>query len=238
MAFTAFASAAQAAEGRAGKFSLSLRAGNLFGSASTDGIPNIGPVGFTPEGFIPGSDIDVDDSVIVTFIPSYHFSEHFAVDMFVATPAFMGITGKGLEGFGVTDIGKIEYIVPTVYLTTYPAPVDWKLQPTFSVGFGTMIKTADDKASGQVEAALGQGTELSVARDKFIPSARAGLDYMLNDRWSFGVHATMFWGKTGATISPTAEIPLGPDITAPLGSFTTDIKIDALVIQSGITYRF
>ena len=224
--------------GRAGDFTLSFRAGNLFSSARSEGISNIGPVGFTPEGTIPGTDINVDDSLLVTFIPSYFLTNHFAIDAFIATPAFMGITAEGLEGFGVTDIGKIEYIVPSVYLTAYPAPANWKLQPSLSMGFGTMIKTRDDRASEQVENALGAGTTLDVARDSFIPTARAGIDYKISDRWSVGVHATMFWGKTRATITPTAVIPLGPGLSAPLGDVTADVKIDALALQGAFTYRF
>lgn len=223
---------------RAGSYTLSLRVGNLFGSAETDGIANIGPVGFTPPGTIPGSDIEVDDSFVLTFIPSYHLTDHFAVDMFVATPAFMGISAIGLESLGVKNIGKIEYIVPAIYLTAYPAPADWKLQPSISVGFGIMIKTKDDKISDEMQAALGAGTSLDIARDKFIPTARLGLDYAISERWSIGAHATMFWGNVTSTITPTAVIPLGPGLSAPLGQIITDVKINALVIQSAITYRF
>jgi len=230
--------AEEVAQDRTGSFTLSARVGNLFGSAETDGIANIGPVGFTPPGIIPGSDIEVDDSFVLTFIPSYYVTDHIAIDMFIATPAFMGISATGLESFGVSNVGKIEFIVPAVYITAYPAPADWKFQPSLSVGFGTMVKTRSDKISGELEAALGAGSTLDIPRDKFIPTARLGLDYAVSERWSLGVHATMFWGNVTSTITPTAIIPLGPNLSAPLGPIVTDIKINVLVVQSGITYRF
>lgn len=223
---------------RTGSYTLSFRAGNMFGSATTDGIPNIGPVGFTPPGLIPGSDIEVDDSVIFTFIPSYFITNHIAVDVFIGTPTPMGITATGLEAFGVTDVGSLSVIVPSIYLTAYPAPADWKFQPSVSVGVGTMLKVRDDKISDQMQTALGTGTTLDIPRDKIMLTARLGMDYAVSERWSIGVHATMFWSNVTANITPTAVIPLGPGLEAPLGAIAVDLSVKAFVVQSGITYRF
>lgn len=220
-----------------GDWLVSFRAGAVVTSESTEGIPNIGPVGLTPEGFTPGTDVGLGDSPLATVIPGYMLTNWLAIDAFIATPAFSDVDIVGLEALGVTKAAEIGYIVPALSLTLYPADPSSAWQPSFSAGVGSLI-FIKEKQDAALEAALGAGTETDFKNDDLVLVFRAGLDYKVSEKWMVGGHFAYTKANITARVEPTGQVPIGPGVTAPLGGFDIDVEVPAKVFQVALTRTF
>jgi len=225
---------------RKGTWTVSARVGPMNASSdlATEGVPNIGPVGFTPDGFIPNTAIDLEADVAITFHPNYFITEHIAIDMVIGLPTKFNIYSQGLESLGVTDLTEVKLATPTLSLSYFPAPASSKIQPSISAGIGKIVQTSGGDATPGILAALGPDTDVDLNFDGIALSAQFGIDYRFSEKWSLGVHGISWWDSVNIVVTPSAQIPLGPGITAPLGQFELDLDAHVWAVQTALTYHF
>jgi len=169
---------------------------------------------------LPGSSVDVDDSTQLGLTATYMLGDSLGIGLLASTPFKHDISAQGI---GVSDVGSVKHLPPTLTLQYFPLDGDSKFQPY--VGAGLNFTTFfSEKTSGELNAALGQST-ISLD-DSFGLALEAGIDYSLNDNWLINAAVWRLDLDTDAVID------------SPAGQVTVDVEIDPWVYMLGIGYKF
>lgn len=169
---------------------------------------------------LPGSSVDVDDSTQLGLTATYMLGDSLGIGLLAATPFKHDISAQGI---GVSDVGRVKHLPPTLTLQYFPLDGDSKFQPY--VGAGLNYTTFfSEKTSGELNAALGQST-ISLD-DSFGLALEAGIDYSLNENWLINVAVWHLDLDTDAVID------------SPAGQVTVDVEIDPWVYMLGLGYKF
>jgi outer membrane protein len=163
---------------------------------------------------IPGSDLDIDNSVVPELDITYFFTPNIAVEV------ILGVTPHDIKGAGTivgVDVGKAWLLPPTITLQ-YHFTNFGAFKPCVGAGPNYTI-FFDQKAAGGVV------TDLDI-ENTFGFALQAGFDFMINRHWGFNVDVK--------------KIYLRPDFTATVGGtpMTGNAKIDPWLVGAGVTYRF
>ncbi len=177
--------------------------------------------------------VDVDDNTQLGITITYMLTDIWAVELLAATPFEHDIT---VNGVGI-DAGSTKHLPPTLTFMWYPmGGQESKFQPFVGAGINYTYFW-DEEVDGELEAALGAITEPVTGSTDPVPadldlddswglSARAGFDYMFNDKW--GVNASVWW----------IDIDTEATIQTELADVQFDVEIDPWVYMLGVSYRF
>ena len=163
---------------------------------------------------VPGASVKVDSQITAAFEAGYFFTPNIAVSLTGGFPPTIDIMGKGSIA-AVGRLGKMTY-GPAVMTAHYHFRNFGAFQPyvgagpTFLINFGTK-----DGALANLRVANSIGF-----------AGQIGFDYMFDQRWG------MFVDVKKAFLRTTATGLLGG---APTKSA---VKLDPLVVHTGVTYRF
>lgn len=177
--------------------------------------------------------VDVDDDTQLGITATYMLTDIWAIELLAATPFEHDITVKGAP----VDAGSTKHLPPTLTFMWYPmGGKDSKFQPFVGAGVNYTYFWDEDTDS-ELEAALGVITEPVTGSTDPVPAnldlddswgvaARAGFDYLFNDKW--GISASVWW----------IDIDTEATIKTALADVKFDVEIDPWVYMVGLSYRF
>ena len=177
--------------------------------------------------------VDVDDDTQLGITATYMLTDIWAIELLAATPFEHDITIKGAP----VDAGSTKHLPPTLTFMWYPmGGKDSKFQPFVGAGVNYTYFW-DEDADSELEAALGVITEPVTGSTDPVPAnldlddswgvaARAGFDYLFNDKW--GVSASVWW----------IDIDTEATVKTALADVKFDVEIDPWVYMVGLSYRF
>ena len=172
---------------------------------------------------IGGTGVDLDDGYALGITFNYMLTEHWGVELLAATPFTHEIGGQGL---GISKIGEVTQLPPTLSLQYYPRPSHARLQPYAGIGVNYFLSFSEE-LSNEFETALGD-SHLEVD-DSIGLAAQLGVDYKVSDRWS--VNAALWY----VNIETEAHIDTP---TAGFENVNVDVDVNPLAWMLGATYRF
>jgi outer membrane protein len=163
---------------------------------------------------IPGADVRIPNSLSFAVEAGYFFSPNFAVGFAGGYPPLVKVEAKGsINGLGT--LGKVAG-GPTALTAQYHFTGLGAFQPYVGLGPSLMVIFNDkDGAVRQLKTDHALGF-----------AVQAGFNYMLNDNWGVFVDAKKVFleARTRGTLG-------GAPIDA-------TVKLDPLVVHTGVTYRF
>ncbi|GLS25592.1 OmpW/AlkL family protein [Marinibactrum halimedae] len=164
--------------------------------------------------------LDVEDDTQLGLSVVYKFSQHFGVELLLATPFKHQIDSEDL---GIT-IGETQHLPPTLSAQYYFDLKNDAIQPYIGLGLNYTTFFEEDTTS-EFEAIAGD-SDLSLD-DSFGLTAQLGVDIRLNHHWKLNAAV---W-QMDIDSSATAE-------TANLGNVNIDVEIDPIVYMIGASYTF
>lgn len=177
----------------------------------------------TPVG---GTGVEVDEGYSLGITFNYMLTEHWGVELLASTPFEHDIDAQGLEGLGITEIGEVTHLPPTLSLQYYPRAPQARLQPYVGLGVNYFL-SFDEELSNGFEAVLGNS---SIDTDDSIGLAgQLGVDYQVSDKWSLNAAVWYISVDTEASINTP---------TAGFENISVDVDIDPLTWMVGASYRF
>ena len=173
--------------------------------------------------------VDVDDDTQLGITATYMLTDIWAIELLAATPFEHDITVKGAP----VDAGSTKHLPPTLTFMWYPmGGKDSKFQPFVGAGVNYTYFW-DEEVDSELEAALGGiiGSPDPVPADLDLDdswgfAARAGFDYLFNERW--GINAGVWW----------IDIETEATIETDVADVKFDVEIDPWVYMLGVSYRF
>lgn len=176
---------------------------------------------------VADTSVEVDDAWALGLIVNYAVTPEIAVELLASTPFEHDVSAKGLEGLGITDIGSVSHLPPTVTVQFYPwGSENQALQPYLGVGVNYWMPF-DEDLDGSFENVLGNSS-LDVD-DSWGVAAQVGADYTINDKWALS--ASVWYIK----------IDTEAQITTPTFGFEdlrADVDIDPWVFFFGVSRKF
>ncbi len=174
-------------------------------------------------GDVAGTGVGVESDTQVGITATYMLNSHWGIGLLASTPFEHDLTAKGLSGFGVTDIGSVEHLPPTLSIQNYFLGGNGAFQPYVGVGINYTV-ILDEELSSQMKTELG-ATSMDID-DSIGLSIQAGFDYALNDNWLINAAVWRMDIDTTATIKSA------------VGKIKVDVDVDPWVYMVSIGYKF
>lgn len=174
-------------------------------------------------GRVPGTGVGVGTDTQLGLTVSYMLSDKWGIELLAATPFEHDLKAEGLGDFGISDVGTVEHLPPTISLQYYLMNSSSVFQPYIGLGVNyTLI--LDEELSSEMKDNLG-------ARDMDIDnslglSVQLGFDYALNDKWL--VNAAVW----------RVDIDTTADMDSDVGKISVDVDIDPWVYMLSVGYKF
>lgn len=163
---------------------------------------------------LPGSDLNVSNSVIPELDITYFFTPNIAAEL------ILGVTPHSMTGAGTingVDVGKVWLLPPTLTLQ-YHFTNFGPFKPYVGVGGNYTVFFNQEAAGGVV-------TGINV-HNAFAPAVQIGFDYMIDRHWGLNFDVKKLW--------------LRPDFDATIVglAMTGKANLDPWLIGGGVTYKF
>jgi OOP family OmpA-OmpF porin len=172
----------------------------------------------------------VDSDISFTFDVTYMFHNHFGVELLAAYPFTHGIDSKPYNG-GVTRIGNVDHLPPTLSLVWRPRAYDAALQPYVGVGVNYTMFSGEN-----IRGSAGLGNASLKMDDSIGPAAVVGLDWFLGDQRKWFANANVRWIniESDAVVTLPVETGTGNRPRLDLGT----VEIDPMVYTLAVGRRF
>lgn len=164
--------------------------------------------------FIPGADIRIPNSLTFAIEAGYFINPNFAIGFAGGFPPLVKVEAKG----AITGLGTLGKVAggPTALTAQYHFTGMGNFQPYVGIGPSLMIIFKDQD---------GAVTDLKTDHALGI-AGQIGFNYMVNENWGVFVDLKKVY------LSARTSGNLGP---APIKA---TVKLDPLVLHTGVTYRF
>jgi outer membrane protein len=162
-----------------------------------------------------GATIDADPQPTFAVEVGHYITPDVAISATVGLPPTAKITGAGTLA-GIGTLGKSTY-GPSTLTIHYHFPWFGRFRPY--IGFGPTFLVVFDSRDGIM-------SELRVKNSVGI-AAQAGAEFMIDDHWGVFVDVKKAYLRTTATGYFGGALPI-----------KADVKLDPLVLHSGLVYRF
>lgn len=165
-------------------------------------------------GPVTGASAHADNNLTALFEVGYFFTDNIAVSLTGGYPPTTSLTGTG-TATALGTLGKVTY-GPATLTAHYHFKNFGPIQPYVGVGLGYGL--IFNSTSGAVQNLSVNGAPAFVLQ--------AGVDYILARNW--------------AVFFDVKKLYLSVDATGTLGGMpiAADVKLDPLVLFTGVTYRF
>jgi outer membrane protein len=198
------------------------------GSATVDPSPDSDDMYADGALAIRGSDmINISSDTQMGISLTYMATQHFGIELLASTPFSHDLSAQGsLADAGVTDIGSIDHLPPTLTLQWYPMGANAHFQPYIGAGLNYTWIFNEELDSAFTDALGSSDKDFSLS-NSFGLAAVVGVDFLLGDRFLLNVSAMYAQIDTQADINKTA-----------LGDLTIDVDINPWVYRANLGYRF
>ncbi|MEH6558700.1 MAG: OmpW family outer membrane protein [Oceanicoccus sp.] len=174
-------------------------------------------------GKVPGTGVGVESETQVGITATYMLNSNWGIELLASTPFEHDLTAKGLGGFGISDIGSVTHLPPTLSIQNYFLGGNGAFQPYVGAGINyTLI--LDEDLSGQMKNIL--GARSMDIDDSIGFSVQAGFDYALSDKWLLNAAV---WRM---------EIDTTAKIKSDVGNIKVDVDVDPWVYMVSLGYKF
>lgn len=174
---------------------------------------------------VPGTSVSVDDNYSLDISIGYMISDNWAVELLADLSSKHTVSAHGLAGLGVpdgTDVVDTNVLPPTVFLQYQFRPTA-SIRPYFGLG-ANYTHFFNDELSGAAQDVL--GAENLDLDNSFGWAAQFGIDWELNNNWSFNVDVKYIDINTEATFNTA------------LGQAAVDVDINPTVVGIGFGKTF
>lgn len=196
-----------------------LRAGAALAKPSDSS----GKIKIDGVGAVNGTGVGVGSDTELGLTGSYIFAPHWGVELLASTPFEHDISAKGLGGFGVSKIGSVKHLPPTLSVQYYFADTHSEIQPYVGLGVNYTV-FFDEHLSNEAKTGLG-ASNLHLDNSLGL-AAEVGLDWAINKNWLINVSVWKVDMNTTATVDTA------------LGKAEVDVAIDPWVYMIGAGYKF
>jgi len=174
-------------------------------------------------GRVPGTGVGVESDTQIGITATYMLNSNWGIELLASTPFDHDLKAKGLGSFGISDVGSVEHLPPTLSVQNYFLGGNGAFQPYVGLGINYTV-ILDEELSGQMKNALGAS---SMEIDDSIGfSVQAGFDYALSDKWLLNAAVWRMDIETTATIK------------SDVGKIDVDVDIDPWVYMVSVGYKF
>jgi outer membrane protein len=155
---------------------------------------------------------------------TYMLTDRVGLELLASSPFTHSISAQGIEAFGVTDIGDVTHLPPTLSVQYFlNSNTKSMFQPYVGVGVNYTI-ILDEDLSSEMKTNLG-ATSMDVDNSIGL-TAEIGIDVALSDKW--GWNAAIWY----------MDIETSAQIDSAVGSIDVDLDIDPWVYMVSATYKF
>ncbi|MEE8057768.1 MAG: OmpW family outer membrane protein [Pseudomonadales bacterium] len=174
---------------------------------------------------LAGTGVGLNSDTQVGITVSYMLTNNWGIELLAATPFEHDVAAQGLGGFGVSTLGTVEHLPPTLSLQYYFTVAAKNFHPYVGAGINyTLI--LDESLSSEAKTGLG-ATSMDID-DSVGLALQAGFDYELDKNWMINVSVWKVSIETEAKIvTSNAFNPI-----------TVDLDIDPWVYMIGAAYKF
>lgn len=174
-------------------------------------------------GKVPGTGVGVESDTQVGITATYMLNSNWGIELLASTPFEHDITAKGLGAFGVSDIGSVTHLPPTLSAQYFFLGGNGAFQPYAGAGINyTLI--LDEDLSSQMKNNLG-ASSMDID-DSIGLSLQAGFDYALNEKWL--VNAAVWYMDIDTTATIKSDV----------GKIEVDVDVDPWVYMISLGYKF
>lgn len=162
-----------------------------------------------------GGDVDIGNAYVPELDFSYFFTKNIAAELILAT-ARHDVKVKN-SAAGNVDLGSV-YLLPPTLTLQYHFITDQKISPYIGAGINYTIFYGVDEPGGGVINDVDYDNEFGWA-------LQAGVDFAINDRWSFNLDAKKLFLPANVKVNGGAVKSRNADI-------------DPWIVGFGFGYRF
>jgi len=229
-------------------------AGSVYPVSGLRGAPSVGllaGVSGGPYTVVPGAGTSISWSVIPMLDVAYYLTKNWAIE------AICCVSNHHVQGTGVlagADLGRT-WVFPPSAMIQYHFTNFGHFQPYLGVGvnftayFGTRAGNNNWALAFAPGSALGPagglglyGANASFYNLNLSPSwgvvGQAGFDYMFNEHWGWNFDLKYIMMEPNGRANIVAFTPQAPGLGAIYVPVTAAVKINPLVISTGVTFRF
>ncbi len=175
-------------------------------------------------GPVAGTGVGLESDTQMGLTIAYMLTNNWGVELLASTPFEHKITAQGLGGFGVSEIGSVEHLPPTLSLQYYFDTGNQNLNPYAGVGLNYIL-VLDESLSNEIKTSAIGATSMDLD-DSFGVSLQAGLDYSISNNWMINASVWYISAETTA------------DIKSAVGDISVDVDIDPWVYMLSAAYKF
>jgi outer membrane protein len=191
-----------------------------------DVIPNAdsGEVRVVGGASIPGSGVDVDDSIVPEVDLTVFVHHHVAIELIAAT------SEHDIDAAGaIKALGKIAdaWVLPPTITVQWQFAPEAKVRPYVGVGLNYSTFYGEE-STASLDAGLGGPTEVSLD-DSWGWALQAGFDVALGEKWFLNFDLKYIDIDTTATLDTDDGVGTRREV---------DVNIDPLVVGFGFGYRW
>lgn len=176
-------------------------------------------------GALPGTAVGVGNSTQLGLNFVYMWSDNIGLEVLAATPFEHDLSVSGLDqyGFTTTDLGNTKQLPPTFSALYFFGNSNSSIRPYIGAGVNYTTFFSEDLSSS-AETELGaHGLDID---DSFGVSARAGVDWIINDKWMLNASV---WN---------IDIETDASFDSALGKVEASVDIDPWVYMISLGYKF
>ena len=175
-------------------------------------------------GSVAGTGVGVDSDTQLGLTIAYMLTDNWGIELLASTPFEHDLSAKGLGGFGVSEVGTVEHLPPTLSLQYYFDTGNSNLHPYAGVGVNYLL-ILDESLSSQMKSEL-SATSMDLD-DSVGLSLQAGLDYQVSSNWMINASIWYIQADTSADINSST-----------VGKIEVDVDIDPWVYMLSAAYKF
>jgi outer membrane protein len=176
-------------------------------------------------GVLPGTAVGVGDSTQLGLNVVYMWSDNIGFEVLAATPFEHDLTVSGLDqyGFATTDLGSTKQLPPTFSALYFLGNSSSKVRPYVGAGINYTTFFSEDLSSSARSELGASGLNLD---DSYGLSVRAGIDWMIDDKWMLNAS---LW---------KIDIETDASFNSALGKVKANVDVDPWVYMISLGYKF
>ncbi len=177
--------------------------------------------------------LTLGDADAFSLTGTYFFTDHIAGELALSAPARLDVSGVDIHS--LANLSTIRQRNTSLLLKYYFSNAQEKLRPYVGVGISRVL--FDDEYLTERSANMIMYYHTSF-ENKWAPILNGGFSYQFNKHWVGSLSISYMLLKTTATTNSDMILPNSPETDPYLARNKTQIKLNPVITQLSIGYRF
>lgn len=177
--------------------------------------------------------LTLSDADVFSLTGTYFFTDHIASELTLSTPARFDMDGVDIHS--LANLSSIRQRNASLLLKYYFFNAQEKLRPYVGVGISRVLFDDECLKEGNANMIMAYHTSFE---NKWAPILNGGFSYQFNKHWVGSLSISYMLLKTTATTNSYMIFPNNPETDPYLARNKTQIKLNPVITQLSIGYRF